>query len=191
MGLFYKVAPKTLLKVRNEIFEKHGIESLQKRGFQKAPFPETLFGKNNLGDYTYDLCRLNKRSKQLELIVTHVAREDRWIQMYLNIFELRPAIESLDQLQQTNGMQFRLPPNSLTKMRIRSDDFKGMPLFNTVHYKLNSFYTERGFQKRANELAQLIENDCINIDQFVAKWHELHQPIVTTWEGNVWNGQIN
>jgi hypothetical protein len=185
MGLFYNVAPKTLFKVRNDIFVKYGIESLKKRGFQKAPFPETLFGKNNLGDYTYDLCRLNKRAQQLEIIVTHINKEDSWIQMYLNIFELRPTLDSLDQLKQTDGIRFRLPPNSLTKMRLRSDDFKGMPIFNTVHHKLKSFYTEKGFQKRVDELAQLIENDCTNIDKFVARWHELHHPMITTWEGKL------
>jgi hypothetical protein len=58
-----------------------------------------------------------------------------------------------------------------------------MPLFNTVDHKIKSFYTESGFQKRVDELSKLIETDLSKIDSFIRRWHELHQPMVTDWEG--------
>lgn len=182
MGLFYKVPRKKLFEARNEIFVKKGIPALKKNGFEKSPFPEKLFGKNNLGDYTYELCRLNERS-HLDSITVYISKDDSWIKIYLNIFELKPALKSLDQLKGLDGIQFNLPPNSINRMRLRIDDFKGMPLFRTVDHKIKSFYTERGFQKRIDELSKLIENDLNNIDSFVKRWYELHQPMVTDWEG--------
>jgi hypothetical protein len=182
MGLFYKVTSRKLLDVKNEIFVKSGIPALKRNGFEKAPFPETLFGKNNLGDYTYDLCRLTRNS-DLEIIVAHIAKGDSWIQIYLNIFNLKPSVESIEQLKGVNGIQFRLNPNNLTRMRLRSDDVKGLPLFNSVEYKVKSFYTESGFQRRVDELSNLIEDDLSNIDSFIKRWHELHRPLVTNWEG--------
>lgn len=80
-------------------------------------------------------------------------------------------------------MQFHLHPNSITEMRLRSDDFKGITLFNFKKHKLHSFFTESGFQKRVDELGDLIEDDMNNIDSFVKRWHELHKPVVTTWDG--------
>jgi hypothetical protein len=183
MGLLYKVTPKDLLDSRNKIFTERGIPALKRNGYERSPFPESLFGRNNLGDYTYELCRL-KANSHLEIIVTHIAKGDRWIQIYLNIFHLRPDIYSLDQLNNIDGMQFRVPPNSFTRMRLRSDDFKGMPLFNTVHYKIKSFYTEIGFRKREEELSMLIERDMNNINHFIRRWYELHQPLITDWGGS-------
>lgn len=182
MKLFYKVKAKDLLAIRNEIFVKNGIPQLEKNRFEKTPFPEKLFGKNNLGDYTYELCRLNS-SSHLEAITAHISRGDSWIKIYLNVFKLKPTLRTLNPLKDMDGMQFSLPPNTLTRMRLREDDFEGMPLFNTVKYKVKSFYTESGFQERLDELSKLIEKDLSNIDSFIKRWHELHQPMVTDWEG--------
>ena len=70
-------------------------------------------------------------------------------------------------------------------MRLRVDDFKGMPLFNFTEHKLKSFNSKRMLEKRMEELGDLIEQDLLNIDSFINKWHELHEPNVTDWEGNV------
>lgn len=182
MGLYYKVTPKKLLETKNEIFVKRGIPALIKNGFEKMPMTGAAYGRNSFGDYTYSLARINSAS-HLETITTHICRGDKWIQIYLNVFKLKPAIESLNQLNGVDSMQFGLPPNKNSEMRLRSDDFKGMPLFNTKQHKIKSSFTERGFQRQVIELGKLIEGDLSNIDSFIRRWHELHKPLVTTWEG--------
>ncbi|MBZ5856398.1 hypothetical protein [Flavihumibacter profundi] len=182
MGLFYKVSPKKLFEVRNEIFVKNGIPALKKSGFVESPYTGMRFGKVVAGVYAYDLCRLNSHS-HLEFITTYISKGDRWINVYLNIFELKPALNSQTQLHGLSEMQFHLPPNSVTRMRLRIDDYKGMPLFRTVEYRIRSFYSEKGFQKRIEELSDLIESDLNNINSFVKHWYNIHQPIITNWEG--------
>ncbi|MEO7215893.1 hypothetical protein [Mucilaginibacter sp.] len=182
MGLFYNVSAKELLEARNELFVKKGIPALQQNGFERSPFAVDWFGRNNLKDFTYVLCRLAPHS-QLQVVNTHISRGDKWIKIFLNIFELTPAVKSLDQLKDTDGLQYHLPPNSRSEMRLRSDDFEGMPLFNFVHHKVKPFYTEGGFRKRMFELGALIEEDLNNIDRFAKRWHELHKPLITDWEG--------
>ncbi|MES2276415.1 MAG: hypothetical protein V4592_10355 [Bacteroidota bacterium] len=183
MELFYKVSRKELLDIRNEIFVKNGIPALEKNGFERSPFTVANYGRNNLKDFTYDLCRVNELS-HLEKITTHISRGDRYIKIFLNIFELRPAIHSLGQLKKNEGMPFYLPPNSIAEMRLRSGDFKGMPLFNFTHHKLKSFYFKSGYRSSVKDLKNLIESDLTDIDHFIKRWHELHQPMITDWEGN-------
>lgn len=190
MGLFYKVSPKQLLEIRNEIFVKNGVPALERNGFQKSPFAVDWFGRNNLGDYTYVLYRLSAQG-HLETVTTHICRGDLWIQIYLNVFEVRPMLKSLEQLIPIEGLQYHLPPNTLTRMRLRSDDFKGIPLFNTVHHKISTFFTKGGYQRSIRQLSKLIENDLININHSINKWHKLHKPLITTWDGKIWVGQTN
>ena len=182
MGLFYKVSAKKLLDIRKDIFVDRGVRALEMNGFERSPYKGELFGRNNLGDYTYSFCRLNAKS-HLECIETQITKGDTWIKIFLNIFELKPTVKSLEQLKGLDGMQFFLPPNSTTRMRLRIDDFEGMPIFRTIEHKIKSYYSESGFQKRVDELRELIENDLNNIDSFVNRWYELHQPRVTNWEG--------
>lgn len=82
-GLFSKVSDKELLKVRNELFVEHGIPALEKNGFVKSPFSTAWFGKNNLGDYTYQLCRISD-SGSLEIVKTHISKGDNWVKIFLN-----------------------------------------------------------------------------------------------------------
>jgi hypothetical protein len=188
MGLFYKASDKELLDLRNKVFMESGIPALQKNGFRRSPYSTAWFGRNNLKDFTYELCRLNDRS-QLEIITVHISRGDRWIKVYLNIFALTPGVESLDQLNGMDGLQFEIPPNSRTQMQLRMDDFKGMPLFHTIKHKIRSYYSRKGLGKRIHALGKLIEKDLGNIDSFVGSWHSMHKPAVTTWEGHVTTGQ--
>lgn len=187
MGLFYKISDKELLKIRNKIFLESGIPALKNNSFEKSPFSTAWFGKNNLGDYTYELCRVSQGSR-LEIIVTHISKGDNWIKIFLNIFELKPKLNSLEHLKGVDGLQYHLPPNSLTKMRLHIDDIKGIPLFN-YHFmfgghKIQSSNSESGVKRSIKKLSNLIEKDLTNIDSFVKRWHELHQPNVTDWEGN-------
>lgn len=186
MGLLYSIPPKKMLEDRKNIVVKQGIPALNRKGFEKAPFPESLYGRNNLGDLTYELCRLNAGSV-LDFITIHISKGDSWIKIFLNVFKLHPVLESLDQLKQVDGMQFRLPPNSKTQMRLRIDDYKGIPLFRTVEHKLGSYHTEKGYQKSMRELGTLIETDLGNIDEFKKRWHEMHTPLDTDWSGKVVN----
>jgi len=183
MSLFYDVSRKELLDIRNEIFVSTGIPVLEKNGFVKSPFKSIHWGRNNLKDFSYDLCRVNEYS-QLEKITAHISRGDRWIKVSLNSFELRPEIKSLDQLVGKDGMKFYLPPNSLTEMRLRTDD--SIPLFNNHFYdhKLKPFYTKWGYEKSVSGLTERIKRDLSNINYFFNFWHTLHKPLVTDWEGN-------
>lgn len=187
MGLFYKVSEKELFEVRNKIFLEKGIPALKKNGFEQSPFSTAWFGKNNLGDLTYELCRVRKDSI-LEIVVTHISKGDQWIKVFLNIFKLSPDFRSLEQLQGVDGLQYHLPPNSLTKMRLRSDDIKGMPLldyhFMFGGHKIRSYHTKIGYDREIRELSKRIEKDLTNIDSFVERWHKLHQPNLTDWQGN-------
>ena len=183
MGLFYKASDKELLKIRNKIFLESGIPALKKNGFIESPFPNSWYGKDDIGGYTYELCRLSNNS-HLEIITALIVKGDIWIQIYLNIFELHPQLKSLKELRTVDGIKFDLPPNSLTKMWLRVDDYKGMPLFRAKEHKIKSFHSESGLDSRVKELSSLIEKDLTNIDSFVGKWHELHQPNETDWKGN-------
>jgi hypothetical protein len=182
MGIFYSVSDKTILEAKNKIFVNKGLSALKVNGFERSPYKGELFGKNNLGDYTYSLCRLDSNS-QLECIETHITKGDTWIKIFLNIFQLTPTVKTLEELKGLDGMQFFLPPNSKTRMRLRTDDFEGVPLFRTTEHRLKAFYSESGFHKRIEELGELIESDLNNIDSFIKRWHDLHKPMVTDWEG--------
>ncbi|WP_199139156.1 hypothetical protein, partial [Pedobacter sp. ASV12] len=159
------------------------IPALKQKGFEHSPFSSAWFGRNNLIDSTYKLCRISKNS-ELEMLTTHITREDSWIQIFLNIFKLEPTINALTELKERDGIQFGLPPNNMTEMRLRMDDYKGPPLFHGVRHKLKSFYTEKGFEESVQNLGELIKKDMENIDHFIKRWHELHKPTVTDWEGN-------
>jgi len=182
MGLFFKVSDKELLKIRNELFTEHGIPALKSNDFVKSPFSTAWFGKNNLGDYTYELCRILD-GVSLEVVETHISKGDNSIKIFLNIFALDPKVNSIDELKGVDGLQYHLPPNSLTNMHLRIDDYKGIPLFRTKEHRLKSFNSAAGLKKSAEDLGNLIASDLADINSFVKKWHELHRPLTTDWEG--------
>lgn len=186
MSLLFKATRKELFELRNKLFLEIGIKALQQNGFLRSPFSSSWHGKNNLGDNTYTFCRLNQKSL-LEIITVHISKDDRWIKTYLNIFELHPTLQLLHQLNGRSGIKFWLPPNSQTSMRLRIDDIKGIPLFN-FHFlfrqhKLKRFYTRGGLIRRTKLIGQRIEKDLGNIDLFVNRWHAIHKPMLTDWDG--------
>jgi len=187
MGLFSKVSDKEVLEIRNKVFLESGIPSLKENGFIQSPFPNAWYGKDDIGGYTYELCKLSSNS-HLEIITTYIVKGDKWIKIYLNIFKLDPTPSSLKELKTVDSIKFSLPPNSLTKMRLRNDDYKGPPLFYMLflpEHKLKSFNSKSSPEERTKELGSLIKKDMQNIDSFVKRWHELHTPNVTDWEGNI------
>lgn len=187
MNLFYTASAKELLQIRNKVFLDFGLPELQKKDFQQSPFSSAWFGRNNLGDYTYDLCRLTS-SSMLEIIVVHISTGDRWIKVFLNVFVLQPSLDSIVQLKRTDGIKFRLPPNSISEMQLRVDDITGPPILNYYfwfgNHKLGSYHTRTGLKERAEKLGKIIGRDMSNIDRFVKRWHEIHKAMVTGWDGS-------
>lgn len=73
-------------------------------------------------------------------------------------------------------------------MRLRSDDYKGPPIFYMIflpEHKIGSYYTKSGYEAELVKLKKLIKSDMENIDDFVMRWHELHKPNLTDWEENI------
>jgi hypothetical protein len=186
MGLFYKTTRKEILEIRNRIIKDIGIPTLEKNGFKKSPFSTSWYGKDDLHGFTYYLCRLTGDSI-LEDIEIQIVRNDRWIKIILNIFKLQPNLDSLDKLNGVDGLQYKLPPNSLVTMQLRTDDIKGPPIFRLGYsfgHKLKGFYTKRGLTRNINKLTTNIESDLNNIEKYIKRWHELHQPMTTNWTGH-------
>lgn len=189
MGVFYKVADKQLLQDRNAIFKEVGIPALEKNGFETATFKTSWNGEYNKSTqgYSYQISRIREK-KFLETIDVYILKGEPWIQIYLNIFELKPKIEDVSILKNHEGLSFGNIQNSLTKMRLRSDDYKGPPLFYMLflpEHKVGSYYTKSGYEAEINKLKKLIKSDMENIDDFVKRWHEKHKPNLTDWEGNI------
>lgn len=186
MGLFYKATRKEILEIRNKIIKEVGIPVLVKKDFEKSPFSTSWFGRDDLQGYTYYLCRLTGNSV-LENVEIQIARDDNWIKIILNIFKLHPTLNSLDKLKEVDGLQYKLPPNSITEMRLRSDDITGPPIIRLAYFnghKLKSFYTKEGLTKNIAKLRRNIENDLKDIDYFVKRWHQLHKPLMISWAGH-------
>jgi hypothetical protein len=182
--LYDKEKIKNELRIRKEIVLENAIPKLIEKGYEKSIFSTSEFGYHPSLGYFYELCR--GRNNRLEVIEISVLRDERWIQISLNIFELNPTLSSIRQFKGLEGTKFNLLPNTQTKMRLRSDEYKGMPLFHILFskkHKLGSYFSKRGLNKRIFQLRNLIENDMKNIDYFVEKWYELHKPNLTTWEG--------
>lgn len=189
MGMFYNVSEKQLLTDRNNLIKESGIPSLIKNGFIKSPFLGIWFGEydSNIKGFSYELCRLNNHF--LEIIDFSVLKGEPWIKIDLNIFGLEPLPNQIEELTGKDGINFHLPPNSITKMRLRSaDDYKGPPLFYMMflpEHKILSYYTKSGYKAKLSMLKKLIKLDMENIDDFVKRWHELHKPNITDWNGNI------
>lgn len=185
MGLIYRATRKQILEIRNKIINESGIPALENKGFKKSPFSTSWYGKDDLQGFTYYLCRLRGDSV-LEDIEIQIARDDNWIKIILNIFKLHPKLDSLDLLNGIDGLQYKLPPNSVTEMRLRSDDITGPPIFRlryAMGHKLRSFYTKHGLTRSIAKLRTNIENDLNNVDDFIKRWYERHQPLTTSWTG--------
>lgn len=186
MGLFFKVSDKEMQNIRNKIFLEKGIPSLNKNGFEKAPFSSCWNGKNNLNDFTYEFARLN--DTYLEILGVYIAKGDKWIKIKLNIFELHPYIKSLKELEEINHVKYLIPPANLTAMRLRLDDYIWIPIITPCFFKehkIGCYNSRRGLNRRTKQLGKLIEKDMTNIDSFVSRWHELHVPPKVDWEGNM------
>lgn len=185
----FKITEKELLIARNTILKEYGIPELEKNGYIKSPFKTSWFGEYDatINGYSYELCKLTN-DNQLHIITASSIKGDKWIKIDLNIFELNKKLNSILELKDRDGINFHLPPNDATRMRLRSDDYKGPPLFYMLflpEYKIGTYKTQSSFEKQLNKLRDLVKKDMANIDFFVKRWHEIHKPNVTDKEGNV------
>lgn len=178
-----KVSDKTLLKIRNSILI-NAIPILEEQGFEKSPFISSWFGRNNLGDFSYDLARLSNSC--IELLTFHISKGDKWIKAYLNIFDLFPIPKTLSELNKINGIAFRLAPNNRTQMRLDIElpkrnfiDF----IFPKKEYRLKNFFTYSGLVKRQCELENVLKHDFKSIDLKIEMWYKAHKPMKTNWDG--------
>jgi hypothetical protein len=188
MGLFYSVLDKKLLADRVEIFKEVGIPALFKNNFQFDTFKTSWHGQydRSIQGHIFQISRL-KVEKYLERIDVYILKGERWIQIFLNVFELRPNLSSISKLKEHEGLKFGIPPNSSTKMRLRSDEYNGPPLFYMLflpQHKLGNYFTKDGYKSEIEKFKSLIKNDMENIDRFIKRWHELYKPNLTDWEGN-------
>jgi hypothetical protein len=186
MNIFFKLSDKEMLTLRNKVFLEKGFTSLKKVGFEQSPFKNANFGRNNLNDFTYEFCRIDK-NKFLIFVHIDICRGDRFIQIYLNIFELHPNVPSLDSLIRLNGLEFFMYPNSHSMMRLRVDDSRGIPVLNFdlfKQHKIRNYFTKSGLKHVSERLGNLIESDLLKIDLFIERWFELYTPALTDWEGN-------
>ena len=93
----------------------------------------------------------------------------------------------IKELKGSSGMQFCLPPNSLTQMRLREDGCGKITLFKELfspHYKLGGSLSFRRFKHKVGKLEKLILNDMRNIDRFITQWHSIYQTNSRDWNGN-------
>ncbi|MFV0291570.1 MAG: hypothetical protein ACK5IJ_11850 [Mangrovibacterium sp.] len=193
MNLSYKLSNKELLAIRNKIFVDNGIPILKQKGFVQSPFSTARFGTARFGVF-YELCRL-KQNSQLEMLLVKIVEDDRWIQIYLNIFKLHPKVVTIEQLHGIDGVKYHLRPNDFTKLRLKSDEIKGMPLFNydfwLRNHKLKCFFTKKGFDSRVKQLGAIIKEDMSRIDYFIDRWSEICQhPFTTSWDGTYIKGSL-
>lgn len=187
MGVFYKISDKQSLKDRLELFKETGIPGLHKNDFKAGTFKTSWHGEYNPGiaGYIYQFARIDQH-RFLEQIDVYILKGEPWIQIYLNVFELSPLIENVDLLKDIEGLSFGIHPNSKTRMRLRNDDYKGPPLFYMLflpEHKIGHYYTRSGYRNQVGKLKRLIKSDMDNIDRFVKRWHNLHIPNITDWEG--------
>ena len=190
MKIFYRVSDKQSLKDRNNLFKESGMPALEKNGFVFAPFKGSWHGQyyGAIQGYSYDISRIREKGC-LEMIYVEIIRGEPWIQIYLNIFELSPKIETLSLLTDGEGLKFGMPEKDSTKMRLRLDDYRGLRLFHCFlpRHKIGRYYTQKGYKREIATLKNLIKSDMENIDDFVKRWHDLHKPYTTDFEGNILN----
>ena len=185
--MFYKPKPKENLDLRNKLFLEHGIAALKEQGFEKSPFKVDWYGRTNHNDFAYTLYKLVNEN-ELQKVETHIIRNENWIQIRLNIYKITPNINSLEELKESDGLKFHVPPNSFSEMRLRSDTYNCIPLFYMLflpEHKIGQYFTKNGFKKKLNKLSELILKDMRNIDSYVEKWKEKYTPKIVDWNGEM------
>lgn len=186
--MMYNVSKTELLRMRKNLVLQTVVPILENKGFVKAPFSSSNYGYVNSHIYIYEMCRLVD-NQYLEFVSVSLSREDKYIKVHINVFELSPPIGDLSLLKQIDGINYWIPPNSEKQMRIDLDFIKIPPIiswdFWFKDFKLKFYFTREGYQKRVNQLTTLLKIKIGNIDSYFREWHQYHHPNITKWDGCV------
>lgn len=182
---WYKASEGNMLESIGKEFEARAVLKLMQNRFIHSPFSTSWFGKNNLGGYTYEFCKLLS-SGHLQWLTVHIPRGDRSVSVFLNIFALSPAPESLEELSGLNGLKFAIRPLKDTSMNFREEDRGLQLLFHVNSYRVGRYFTKRQFEQKIAILGDKLERDFSNIQYFVNRWYKTRgNPQITDWEGRV------
>ena len=72
-------------------------------------------------------------------------------------------------------------------MLLRSDDYKGPPIFYMIflpEHKIGNYYTKSGYKTKLKKLKILIQSDMKNINKFIKRWYELNSPNIINLGNN-------
>ena len=183
----YKATKKEILKTRKDIFLKDILPVLKEKGFTETPLKTTCFGWCSVG-YIYNMCRLRK-GKFLEFVTVKIPQGDKYIQIFINTFEICPQLSNLSLLKETEGMKFSILPNNEKEMRLDSDFIKGAPILSKVFWfgglKLGCYFTKIGYNKQIEKLKRKVKSRVYDIDSYFEKWYRYHRPNLTKWDGEL------
>jgi hypothetical protein len=56
--------------------------------------------------------------------------------------------------------------------------------FFLSEHKIGSYYTKSGYETKLKKLRILIQSDMKNINKFIKRWHELHNPNIINLGNN-------
>lgn len=182
-----EVTRKDILKARKDIFLKDALPILKKKGFIEEPFKTSNFGWCGFG-YIYDMCRLRK-GRFLEFVSVNITQGDKYIQIFINAFEVTPKVDSLSSLKDTECIKYVIFPNCEKKMRLDSDFTKGVPALSKEFWvgglKLGCYFTEVGYNKQVEKLKEKVKSKVNIIDAYFDKWYECQSPNLVKWDGEL------
>lgn len=183
----YKATKNDILKTRKDIFLKEALPILTAKGFVEEPFKTSNFGWCGFG-YIYDMCRLRK-GKLLELVSVRIPQGDKYIQIFINVFEVIPLHCSLSSLKETEGLKYFLRPNSEKEMRLDSDFIEEAPILSKEFLfgglKLGHYFTKIGYNNQVEKLKGKVKSKVCNIDAYFERWHGCHRPNLVKWDGEL------
>ena len=161
----FKATKKEILKVKKDIFLKDILPTLKEKGFMEPPFKTPCFGWCGVG-YIYDMYRL-RNGKFLELVSVKIPQGDKYIQIFINAFEVCPELSNLSLLKELKGTP------------ILSKEF----WFGSL--KLGCYFTKTDYSKQVEKLKRMIKSRVDDIDAYFQIWYKSHRPNLTKWDGEL------
>lgn len=157
---------KTMCRLRSraqkDIILTTIVPELEKRGFQREPFPSWWGWNYCIQGYDYELIRIKGDELQNINIYTHFGHS--YFQFVLTAFKLKPNINEISELAQYDSLLFYPEWNKASVQ----DRF--------IKYKLKSFSSEKELEKRKDKLRRKFEKWLSNIDEIFDDWHKKHTP---------------
>ena len=183
----YKATRKDVLKARKDIFLKDALPILKAKRFVEEPFKTSNFGWCGFG-YIYDMCRLRK-GKFLEFVSVRIPQGDKYVQIFIHVFEVTPQLDSLSSLKEKEGLKYFIPPNCEKEIRLDTGFIKGAPILSKGFWlgglKLGHYFTKTDYDKQVEKLKEKVKSRLCNIDAYFEKWYECHRPNLVKWDGEL------